>query len=133
MENTVQTTIDQSSEFMYSKEIEKFSPTSESIAVYLCKKPFAKKQLNKISCATTPLTRRRCSHDNLLKFQHKRSMCHHRRKAYELIQGQCNRLPISRRSRRFPRAILSENMLNQSNRTQFTMFNDVIVTKMWDV
>lgn len=82
---------------------------------------------NQVLCAT-------CSHDEHLKFQHKRIMCHHRRKAIRMRQGHSKRLPILCQNyfNRFPSDFCVKKMHNQSNRASFAN-NDVTVTKMWHV
>lgn len=122
MENTQHAKIIKSNELMCTKVNTKLSIQSELFPVfsvanasYTDEKQFAKK--NQVSCAPSLL---RHSHDDL-KFHHKRSMCHHRRKIIRVRQGQCNR--------RLRENILK--MFNQSKRI-FTI-NDVTVTKMWDV
>lgn len=99
------------------------STQSEFRVAFLCGKKILLEKIQ-VSCAT-PLARRTI-------FQHKRSMCHHRRKAY---RGLCKRLPILSESTRFPRDLQIENMLNRSNRRAITKFtiDDITVTKMWHV
>lgn len=75
-----------------------------------------KKQLvKKNQVSRAPPLRGQCSHDIHIKFHHKRSMCHHRRKLNQMRQGH--------ETKDFSVA----KMLNRSKRI-FT-----ITTKMWDI
>lgn len=103
MENTqdAKNQISKSSE-LYNRKTNTFS--SLLPAIKYSEFPCVKK-IQSVSSVTQLALRR--SHDELLKFQQKRSMCHHRRK---MRQGQCNRLPISRQIiRRFSRYFLIEH------------------------
>lgn len=144
MENTKITKINKTNELNNTNfEFNLLSQTNEKrefiVAILFCARIKQKFTLKKkqILCATTILCPWRCSysycsHANLLKFQQKRSMCHHRRKTIQMHQGQCNRLPILRNKQlnRFPRHFVVGKMFNQSKRSAP---NDVIVTKMWDI
>lgn len=117
-----------------SKSIE-LTQTKQSefivVAAPSCTRQFLSKNINIPYLCATPLPQRH-SHDDLLRFQQKRSMCHHRRKAtIRVRQGQCNRMPIS--NRELPRDFSIEKMFNQSKRCAQIKHSEVTVTKMWDV
>lgn len=113
-----------------SIELTQTKPSEFIVVAPSCTHQALSKNTNIPYLCATPLPQR-CSHDDLLRFQQKRSMCHHRRKAIRVRQGQCNRMPIS--NRELPRDFSIEKMFNQSKRCAQVKHSEVTVTKMWDV